>query len=644
MTETPTNSPNSPDSPSECGQKPQTSIGIGPSNPRHQSCVDCCAHRLEINVFFDGTWNSRYNSDWYNEHTSENMSAALNDTSKEHYQKKTLNPFDDDDMTRIRKKLLKDTYREDATSFSRAPTGVDQMARAFTGSQCIIALYVDGSGTVTPKKIRNKSSFLNGSNHSDYDPSIPHYGLAERDFSGDNSIGAALGMGDSGVYGKLQQMFRKIYNTIQQKNVDNKIQLISFNVYGFSRGAATARMFVHRILRYRDDKEIRKEVDKLLSKEDYQVNNPSKPFPSDNDREPAPPMPKLSFTDVLSTINFKVKLVGLFDTVSSIGANHDDDVKDEKQQLVFDETCRPNHVIHIVAAHEFRQKYGVVSIASAVKANCGFEIAIPGCHTDVGDGLDTRWEQDKDTTNEEKKWELKHPSKDTITICQKFNLLSTPGAILTKLKLFLPFWLSRVVLAEEAALLELQRADFDEVINNIVEQGWFSKEKGEIWRDDDILTMDKIKVRRNFENGKDRVSSQSVHYPKLSVKLMMDILTDLGLHHPYNFTKYDIQTFGNDPTLNKIANDLANQVKLKYQAYKQNQEQFYLTGNIINNQPHPTCYVDIQDKALKKILYHDYLHWCSSMTRDIKSLLGAQVSVPRINPNTNQFYRTVYQG
>ncbi|UYZ81593.1 hypothetical protein LP123_02225 [Moraxella bovis] len=49
-------------------------------------------------------------------------------------------------------------------------------------------------------------------------------------------------------------------------------------------------------------------------------------------------------------------------------------------------------------------------------------------------------------------------------------------------------------------------------------------------------------------------------------------------------------------------------------------------------------------KKKSKILFHDYLHWCSSMDRKFLSLIGTQVSIPQINPNTNQFYRTVYQG
>lgn len=343
-------------------------IGKGPTNPKDRSCVTCEVQTLQINVFFDGTWNSRYNSDWYNDHKPEDMTEALNDASDPNNQKKTLNPFDDDEMTYIRKRLLKDKYREDAISFSRAPTGVDQMARAFKGGERIISLYVDGSGTVTPDVIRRHDKPLENNAQTDY----KSLNLAERDFSGDNMIGAGLGMGDTGVYGKLAQMFRKIYNALQQKNPDQRFHRVSFNVYGFSRGAATARMFVHRILRYRDDKDIRKEVDKMLSKEDYQVNNPPERFPTSDERKPLPPMVKLSFQDVFATRDFQVKFVGLFDTVSSVGANHDDDVGDELQSLTHP-THPPALVVHIAAAHEFRQKFGVVSIAEAVQAGHGYE-------------------------------------------------------------------------------------------------------------------------------------------------------------------------------------------------------------------------------------------------------------------------------
>lgn len=139
-----------------------------------------------------------------------------------------------------------------------------------------------------------------------------------------------------------------------------------------------------------------------------------------------------------------------------------------------------------------------------------------------------------------------------------------------------------MVQAEEKALMELQRADFDSVIDILVRQGWFvkddkNKELSEIWRDDsswDKLKMDKIKIHRKFDknsfNGSQKLSPD---YPKVATKLMFDIMKDLGIHHSYQFTKYDIETFEETDKqkggkLNEIAKDLSKKAMALYQVNK----------------------------------------------------------------------------
>ena len=623
-------------------------IGKGTSNPTDNSYVECRVNRLQIDVFFDGTWNSRYNSDRYNTPNPRELSLRLNEPGME---KRTRRPFDGD--TTRAEHLLKKEYRADNTSFARAPTGVDQMARAFSGGERVVALYVDGAGTVTPYPVRSDAQPISHEHTPDNRHSnLKDYQLTAAQFSSDSMVGSGLGMGDSGVYGKLGQMLRKIYITIQQRSATIQIDCVCFNVYGFSRGAATARMFVHRMLKYGFDQDITKEVDKLLNQEHQYLHQ--QPFDHIPDREnPRPKPSQLSFKDVLTSPKFSVKLVGLFDTVSSIGANHDDDVKDEKQQLVFDEHRRPNLVVHIAAAHEFRQKFALVNIAQAVQAGCGFEVLLPGCHTDIGDGLATRWTKDEETNPDtgQKDWSIKHV-EDPTTICQKYDVASIPFMALTKAKLFSPLVFSQVVQAEEKALLNLQRAKFEQVIDNLVAQGWFvqsdDQAKNEIRLDRDIARLDKIKVERKFNyNSKSGIENISPNYPKIATRLMYDIMSDLGLHHPYRFDKYDLQNFGEQDKvgqLTSIAKDLIDQALVKYDDYKSNKTQYYISHNIINgSQDNLGSYIKIKEQ-LRPVLFHDYLHWCSKMERGFLDLLITHVSVPQINPTTNQFYRTVYQG
>ena len=55
-------------------------------------------------------------------------------------------------------------------------------------------------------------------------------------------------------------------------------------------------------------------------------------------------------------------------------------------------------------------------------------------------------------------------------------------------------------------------------------------------------------------------------------------------------------------------------------------------------------YIDIQDDALREIMYNKYLHWCSSMDTKFLSLAFTQVNIAHIDIQTNRFYRNVVEG
>ncbi len=125
---------------------------------------------------------------------------------------------------------------------------------------------------------------------------------------------------------------------------------------------------------------------------------------------------------------------------------------------------------------------------------------------------------------------------------------------------------------------------------------------------------------------------------------MFDIMTDIGVNRNYNLDTYHADTI-QEPYFQEFSKELIGKAWEKYQDYKTNKTQYFVGSDIVNNAQHTmTCYVDIKNQPLRHILYHDYLHWCSKMGRDPISLLVTYVSVPQINPQTNQFYRTVYQG
>jgi hypothetical protein len=90
-----------------------------------------------------------------------------------------------------------------------------------------------------------------------------------------------------------------------------------------------------------------------------------------------------------------VNFVGLFDTVSAEGLLPGNDVDD--LQLRFEDDAA-RRVFHLVALDEYRENFPLTNIASAcraksevdgIRSRMGFELGIPGAHSDVGGGYKT---------------------------------------------------------------------------------------------------------------------------------------------------------------------------------------------------------------------------------------------------------------
>ncbi|MGO2968028.1 hypothetical protein, partial [Psychrobacter sp.] len=67
------------------------------------------------------------------------------------------------------------------------------------------------------------------------------------------------------------------------------------------------------------------------------------------------------------------------------------------------------------------------------------------------------------------------------------------------------------------------------------------------------------------------------------------------------------------------------------------------TEPIINNSQYTLPYVTVSDPNLQKIMLNKYLQWSSKVEQSAGEQV-VPVSLPRINPATNQFYRTVISG
>jgi len=208
------------------------------------------------------------------------------------------------------------------------------------------------------------------------------------DFKGDDYMeGPAFGMGDAGIKGKvrksIEDVVKKIKSSMSGKK-DMYIDTITFDVFGFSRGAAAARHFVHVVTypeyQIQSSEDISAVKDKFGYRAKYDYSGKM--------------MPRFGYLgqllkeSKLLDVNTKieVRFVGIYDTVPHHGGRQSNDVKD----LGLDDVNKAGYVVHMVAADEYRAFFDLVNISSVVKTHPasgkkgGIELIFPGVHCDVG--------------------------------------------------------------------------------------------------------------------------------------------------------------------------------------------------------------------------------------------------------------------
>lgn len=199
-------------------------------------------------------------------------------------------------------------------------------------------------------------------------------------------VGLSAGYGKTGVFTKCRKAVAKINDIINTKT-DREIY-IHFDIFGFSRGATTSRIFTY-LINPNNDK---------IPESDYTLYTGNKvPFLKNN-----------------ATIkNKEIRLLGLYDTVSSIGVANNfinkiagvilpyaveekslEEFASYKKRYCHEynvddyglwSTINAQSVIHFCALDEYRENFALVDIESSIKKN-GLEIFMPGCHTDIGGG------------------------------------------------------------------------------------------------------------------------------------------------------------------------------------------------------------------------------------------------------------------
>lgn len=237
-----------------------------------------------------------------------------------------------------------DSYTNDFSNVARGYDAVDPNADFQSG------LYIEGIGTENEKS-------------DDVFPDV------------------ATGMGDRGIVAKVVKACINAPGRLK-KYRSKEIDILKVNVFGFSRGAAAARHFLHvatsPALIYN-----------RLSDNKVQVAAPGS-YQGMEDKNNILTLTNNALLDQhgyfaasLLDNDFKIKkieinFVGLYDTVASHGFYHGNDSED----LHLNAVKKAHFVLQLSSDDEYRENFDLANINSA--GLHGLELTLPGVHSDIG--------------------------------------------------------------------------------------------------------------------------------------------------------------------------------------------------------------------------------------------------------------------
>lgn len=207
----------------------------------------------------------------------------------------------------------------------------------------------------------------------DYFESAYRPGQGTFDLEGDSTWGFAMGAGKSGVPSRAKSGVQQAISVISGIDVKvfnpdkHFIEKLTIDVFGFSRGAATARYAIFQVLKAKNNLHVR------LKKFGFDIKKEA----------------------------IEVGFAGLYDTVLSYMASQK--FKSSRNKLEQTAHKHAKKVVHLASADEHRKDFPLHNIQSS-KGNGGEEYYLPGVHSDVGGSYNAADEEKiKAETDEDKK-------------------------------------------------------------------------------------------------------------------------------------------------------------------------------------------------------------------------------------------------
>lgn len=294
--------------------------GVFFGEPKKMNGIKDDSVDVVVGVFFDGTRNNR-----------------INNTLRTQHQADIKNPA----------KGL-----EGQDSYQNAPSNVQNLARAFIKDTVHRAVYIEG--------------------------------VATTDYAKDKSVAAGLGYFQTGIHDKVTRgcllLAKELGDLIRFEGL--KINKLTIDIFGFSRGSTCARNFIHEITKPEQTTTLFRHKQYKngyyfgadgTKRANTQIESTNKGIT----KQPARGMLGQYFLDKHVKFNsFHLRFGGLFDSVSSYGLLHWDDV----WELDLNAINKMAQVVHLTAADERRDNFELTAITKGITKN------LPGVHSDVGGG------------------------------------------------------------------------------------------------------------------------------------------------------------------------------------------------------------------------------------------------------------------
>ncbi|WP_316826782.1 phospholipase effector Tle1 domain-containing protein [Pedobacter miscanthi] len=284
---------------------------------------------IRIGVFFDGTQNNRKNT---NARLGNFMDKEEKKTAADAY-KKMSNHEDD-------------SYMNDLSNVARKETH-------YAKNKYADSVYIEGIGT------------------DDF---------GEDSDNPTNHLGVAFGSGTQGVIEKVKKGCKLIADKVKALKGKDKVNVLTLDVFGFSRGAAAARNFIYEVNKrpYRS-----KGVGSGVNENRTLRFDDHKQLVTVDDLPAHGELGKL--LGEIKINKLIIRFVGLYDTVSSYDPNATNttrhpDYNNDVAELHLNSLIAQK-IIHFCANDEHRKNFMLTPTA---KAAGGQDFYLPGVHSDVG--------------------------------------------------------------------------------------------------------------------------------------------------------------------------------------------------------------------------------------------------------------------